>query len=135
MDGSLAHLGDKDKAGNTNDVAYVKQAFEDGVVHCLVFTWAYLVAFDVKLYAAIGVLQLHEGSGTHYAAAHNTTCYADILELAIVLRIFLQYLCAVGVHFIKCGRIGINTQFFQLVKRISADLFLFTQFCHNIISF
>ena len=131
MDTGLTHLGDKDIACHADDVANVEQAFEDGVVEGLVLIGAYLVTLDVQLYAAVAVLQLHKRGGAHDAAAHDAACYADVLEEGVVLREFLQYFCAFGVHLIEGCGVGVDTQVLQLCQRIAAYLFLLSKFCHN----
>ena len=55
VDGGFAHLGDKHITRDTDDVADVEKAFEDGVVERFVFIGTNLVAFDVELDAAVGL--------------------------------------------------------------------------------
>ncbi len=60
MDGDFARLGAEHVALNANEVADVEQLFEHHVVEVLVFAGAQLIAVDVNLNAAAGILQLHE---------------------------------------------------------------------------
>ena len=125
MDGGLTHLGDKHIARHANDVADVEQAFEDSVVEGLVLTGAYLVALDIELDTAVGVLQLDKRGGAHDAAAHDAAGDRDVLEERVVLGELLQNVGAFAVDLIEGCGIGIDTQVLKLVERISADLFLF----------
>ena len=120
----LAHLGHKDVACHTDDVANIEQALEDGVVEGLVLVGAYLVALYVKLYAAVAVLQLDKRSGTHDASAHDAAGNAYLLVQCVVLRISLQDFGAGAVHLIQGGGVGIDAQLLQLGQRIAAYLFL-----------
>ena len=135
MDGGLTHLGDKDIARHSDDVANVEQTFEDGIVEGLILTGAYLVALDIELDAAVGVLQLHEGGGTHDAAAHDAAGDADVLEEGVVFGELFQYLVAFDVHLIEGCGIRVDTQILQLCQRIAAYLFLLSKFCHNILKY
>ena len=133
MNRGLAHLGDKDVTGHTDNVADVEQTFKNGVVEGLVLTGANLVALNIQLDTPVGVLQLYKRRGTHDAAAHDAASYADVLKQRVVLRIFLENLARLGVHLVQGGGIGINAQILQFVQRIPADLFLFGQFGHDAI--
>ena len=66
----LACLGDEGEALDADDVTDVEKLLPDGVVHGLVFARANLVALDIDLDSPRAVLQLAEGGGSHYAAAH-----------------------------------------------------------------
>ena len=56
MDTDLARLGTEYEALDADEVAYVKQFLEYGVVQFLVVTGAEVVAGDIHLDAAFGVL-------------------------------------------------------------------------------
>ncbi len=135
VDGDLAHLGDKDIAGDADDVANVKQALEDGVVERLVVAGAYLVALDVELNAAGVVLELDEAGGAHDAAAHDAAGEADTLEERVVLREALQDVGSFDVDLVEVGGIGVDAECLEFGEGIAADLFLFGEFCHIVVCF
>ena len=58
VDGKLTGLGDEGVALDAHEVADVEEFLEDGVVHGLVLAGADLVALDIDLNPAFGVLQL-----------------------------------------------------------------------------
>ena len=106
--------------------------FEHSVVQSLVLARTNLVAFDVKLNAAVAVLQLHKRCSTHNAAAHNASGYANILEKRVVFRKLFVDVRSLHVHLVKICGIRVYTKLAKLVQRVSANLFLFTEFyCHK----
>ena len=135
MDGSLTHLGDKHIARHADDVANVEQTLENGIVEGLVLVGAYLVALDIELDTAKGVLQLDKRGGSHDAAAHDAAGNAHILEQRVVLGKLLKDFTTLAVHLIEGGGIRIDSELLELGKRISANLLLLRQFCHNIYNF
>ena len=111
MDGNLTHLCDEHITLHTDNVADIQQTLEHRVVHRLVLARANLVAFHIQLDSSMRVLQFHKRCRTHNSAAHDATCYTDVLKQRVILRILLQNLARFGVHLIQCGGIGVNTQF------------------------
>ena len=90
--GELAGLGDEGVALDAHEVADVEELLEDGVVHGLVLAGADLVALDIDLNPAFGVLQLDERGGAHDAAAHHPAGYGYLREGALLRIVFLLYL-------------------------------------------
>ena len=97
MDADGTGLCGEHEALHTDDVADV-EFLEDGVVHRFIFAGANLVAFDVDLDSADGILEFVEGDGAHDALAHDTTGEAHILEKGVVGRIFFKDFFRIGIH-------------------------------------
>lgn len=89
MDRDFAHLRAEGKAFHSDEVTDVQEALEDGVIHGLVLVGANLVALDIQLDTAFRILQFAERGGTHDAAAHDTACHGDFLELFEVVVVKL----------------------------------------------
>ena len=110
VDGKLAGLGDEGETLDAHDVAYVEEFLEDCVVHSLVLARADLVAVDVNLYASALVLNFSKGCRSHYPAAHQTACQAEVGQFAFFrIEFFLHFLCG-GVYRIKRSRIRFYSQ-------------------------
>ena len=124
VDADLAGLRGEHETLHADDVADV-QFLEHAVVHRLVLAGTDLVAFGIDLDFAHGILEHVEGDGTHNALTHNTSGDADLLEEAVVFRVFLQNLGGGGVHLVGGGRVGVNAQIKQILQFLSADNFLF----------
>ena len=127
MHADLAHLCAEHHTLDTDEVANIEQALEHDVVHILVLLGADVIAGDIHLDAALRVLQLHERSLTHHAAAHQTACDRYLARLVLVLEL-LFYIGRKSVGHILCGRIGLDAHGTQFVQTIASDNLLFTKF-------
>ena len=75
VNGELTGLGDEGIALYADEVTYIQQLLEDGIVHRLVLARTDLVALDIDLNPALGVLQLDKRGGSHDTAAHHPAGY------------------------------------------------------------
>ncbi len=114
MDGNLACLRAEDKALDAYEVANVEQTLEDGIIHGLIFARADVVAGDVDLYSAFGVLYLSERSFSHDASAHQSSCDTYLTLRLIVVEV-LAYVRTECVRGILCGRIGFDAHVAQFL--------------------
>ena len=131
----LACIGAECKTLNTDKVANIEQLLKYGVIECWVALRTDVVTTDIYLNTTCVVLQLEERCATHNTAAHNTTGDGYCLELrwlCIELRCNLR---SISRHIKLLGRIRVNAEVTQRLKRITAQLFLFTQMFHIYILF
>ncbi len=68
MNGKLSGLCDESISFDADYVSDVKKLLENGVVHSLVFTRAYLITFYIHLNPSCLVLQLNESGRSHNPA-------------------------------------------------------------------
>src|SRR5690554_1246128 len=97
MDGNRAGFGDKYKTFDSDYIADVKMLFEESVIKTFIFPRTKVVAGDIYLYAASGVLKFDKGSASHNPTAHHPSCDAYRLEL---IRLAFE---VIGDRF--CGRV------------------------------
>ena len=125
----LARVGDECEALDADEVAYVEQFLEDGVVERRVALGADVVAADVYLYAARVVLQFKERGAAHDAAAHDAAGDAHVGVVGgVVGREPVGDLCGRGRHVVHGGGVGLYAQFSERGQRAAAQLFLFAEF-------
>ena len=128
VDAELACLGDEGESLDAHDVTYVQELFPDCIVHSLVLAGADFVPLDIYLHPSALVLKLSEGSGAHNAAAHKSSRYADLLEIALFGVISLLDLLCTCVDGIFGCRIRLDSELPQFYERLSAQKFLFAVF-------
>ena len=136
MDRDFAGLGAEYITFHTYEVADVEKLLEHSVVHLLVLAGAKLVAVEVDLDAAVGVLQLHKGGFAHNAATHNAACHGDFagrsegIAIGIKLRVgeVGTDFVGVSVYGVFGSRIGVDTHSAELLERAAAYDFLFAEF-------
>ena len=128
MHAELACLCDEGEALDADDIADVEKLFPDGVVHRLVLARADFVTLDINLDPAGAVLQLAEGGGAHYAAAHEPAGYAYFLIIALLRVVSGRDFSGRGVDRVFGCRIRLYPQLSELGKRLPAQKFLFTIF-------
>ena len=117
VNGNLAHLGAESKTFYADEVADVEKTFENDIVHSFVLARTNLVAVEIKLYAAVCVLQLAERGGSHDAAAHDTSTNAHVFKfLEVVIVKLLLNLRRCHVHVKRRLRIRIDSQFIKLLQ-------------------
>ncbi len=88
MNTDFAHLRAENKSFYTDKITDIGQFFENGVVHFRLSFCIDVITAYVHLDASFAVLQFHKRGFSHDAAAHNTTCYADLaFRLFFVLKI------------------------------------------------
>ncbi len=111
VNAELACLGDEGESLDADDVTDVKQLLPDCVVHRLVLARADLVSLDVDLDPTRGILDFAERCRTHDSAGHQTACYADFLEVALLRIKTCLDLLGGRVDRIKRRRIRVDAQF------------------------
>ena len=124
MDADFTCLCAEDDASDTYEVADVEQFLENGVVEGLVLVGADVVAFDIHLDAALGVLQLHETGLAHHTAAHHASGHHHGAGLGIVGELIddVGGEC-VGGEF--GGWIWVDAKFAQLFQTLPSAYLLF----------
>ena len=85
---NLACLGTEHKTLDADEVTDVKEFLEYRVVEFFVVTRAEVVAGDVHLDTYFGVQQLYERRLTYNAAAHHSSCYADLAFLVVLELVY-----------------------------------------------
>ena len=130
---------------HADEVADVEELLEYHVVEVLVFAGAELVAVDIYLDTAVGVLQFHKGGFTHYTAAHYAAGYAHAARRRGVGK-GIPFgvdgnVGEVGFYFVgmtrhnvfSCG-VGVDTHGTELFERLTANGFLLAEFkwIHNL---
>ena len=111
-------------AFHAHEVANIEQFLEHSVVEFLVFTRTNLVAADIHLDTAVGILDFGKGSLTHNAAAHNTAGNAHLARLGFIAKSRLDFI-AMTSHYKFCGRIRFNTHIAQTLQRVATNYLLF----------
>ena len=88
MNRDLTHLGTEHKAFDTDKVAYIQQFLEYHVVHLLFYRSSFfalrygcldVIAADIDLDTAFGVLELDKRGLTHDTFGHQTTGYTHLV--------------------------------------------------------
>ena len=124
----LAGLGDEGEALDSDYVSDVEKLLPHRVVHGLVVAGADFVALHVDLNASALVLELAEGRGSHYAAAHEPSGYAHLLEIALLGVVSGLYLSRTGVDRVFGRGVGFYSEFAEPGQRLPAQKFLFAVF-------
>ncbi len=125
VDGDFSHLCTEHVTTHTDEIADIKQFFEHHIVHVLVFARTEVIAGDVNLDPPVGILQLHERSLTHDAAAHDAAGHRNLADgLLSILEIFLD-LAGMSRHFIFGRRVGFDSPLAECVHAVAPHYLLF----------
>ena len=109
MNTNFAHLCAENKTLDTNKIANIQQFFKHTIIHFGLRLGANIVATNINLYAAFGVLKLHKRSFPHYPTAHYTSSYTNLHSSFIVGK-SIFYIGRKCVGWIQCGRIRIDAE-------------------------
>ena len=125
MDADLARLGAEDKTLHADEVADVEQFLEDHIIEILILIGTQIVASDIYLNTAFGVLDLCKGGLSHDTAAHHTSGDAHLTWFVFVTEIVTD-VCREGIGGVFCGGIGVNAHVAQFLQALAPAYFLFT---------
>ena len=125
MHRNLTGLGAECKSSHTDEIAYVHQFLEHLIIHVLVVARTNVVAGDINLYAAFGVLKFGKTGFAHYPTAHQPAGYAYLTRLVPVIELIL-YVNGKSVCGIFCCGIRIDAHLAQFLKALASANFLFT---------
>ena len=122
--GDFARLCAEDEAFDADVVAQVEQLFEHRVVEVLILFGADVVAGDIHLYAARGVLQFHKTGLAHDASSHHASGDAHLTRLGVVRELGADVV-GVGRHRIFGGGVGVDAGGAERFEAVAAADFLF----------
>ncbi len=128
MNGNFAHLCAEYKTFYADNISDVEQLLKNLVVHGFVVAGANLVAVYINLYPPGMILQFGKRSLPHHPETHQTSGKGNIREIVFCVIVIFPDFSSRSIHFILGCRVRINTQFAQLLQRISSDQLLLTQF-------
>ena len=131
----LASVCEEGKALNADEVTNIEELLEYGVVERCVALGADVVTTYIDLNTASRVLKLEERCRAHDTAAHDTSCDCNLLVVTLLCVVVLGNLLGCCVYLeTSCG-VWVDTQLAQRLKRLTAQLFLFTEFDNHTICF
>jgi len=130
MDGGFAHLGDKYEPLNPDDIANIKQLFENRIIKGLVLFGAEFIAFNIELNPSGCILNFGKRGASHDSSAHDTTGQSDMGKFAGFGGEAIENFCTGGIHRKGVSRIGLYSQFSELFQGVSSEKLLFVKFCH-----
>ena len=124
VNGDFAHLCAEHKSLDADNVADVEQFLEENVVGVLVFSRTKVVAADVNLDTAFGVLQFHKRGFAHDAAAHDAAGNSHFAWLGVVFEVFLNLFC-VSCNYIFLSGIRLYSHLSEFGETVASHNLLF----------
>ena len=119
MYGNLTCLCAEHKSLDADNVADVEQFLEENVVGVLVFSRTKVVAADVNLDTAFGVLQFHKRGFAHDAAGNSHFAW-----FGVVFEVFLNLFC-VSCNYIFLSGIRLYSHLSEFGETVASHNLLF----------